>query len=127
MYLNLKAKRLLVRLGCHGIALCLCYLAMLVDQAMKQPLAAGFFALLLLGWLATLRVNPLPRAVEQRLIKAAQCPACAEIIDLENLWSCGCGFQTWETRHAFSLCPNPSCKKVFSWLVCPTCEASIPL
>jgi len=87
--------------------------------------AAGFFAILFLGYAVTLRVNPISRIVERKLVKEAQCPACGEVIDLFNMWSCGCGYLTWQSRHAFSPCPNPKCKKVFSWLVCPRCEGSI--
>jgi hypothetical protein len=100
---------------------------MLVALLLGQPGIAGFFGLLFLVYLVTLRVNPLPRWVEQKVIREAQCPACSEIIDLvNNVWACGCGFQSWEPRHALSICPGPGCGRTFRWLVCPNCEGSIP-
>ena len=125
MKLDLKAKRLLVWIGCHGLALFLLYIAMVATAAAGQSSTAGFFGMLLVGYLLTLRVNPLPKKVEDRAIKEAECPTCAEAIDLDDMWNCGCGFVKWEARHAFSPCPH--CKKVFSWLSCPRCDASIPI
>ena len=123
--MSLKAKRLLIRVSCHSVALTLLAVPILVSMVTEDESAAGFFAMLLLGYAVTLRVNPIPRIVERKVMREAQCPACGEVIDLVSTWSCGCGFLTWETRHAFLPCLN--CKKVFTWLVCPRCEGSIAI
>jgi len=116
---------MLLRLGLHSAALLLLIIPILVCTAVGDNPTAALFSLLFLGYVATLRANPLPRIVERRIIKEAQCPYCGEVIDLVGTWSCGCGYLIWESRHAFSPCPH--CKKVFTWLVCPRCEGSIPV
>jgi len=123
--MGLKTKRLLIHISCHSVALALFATFILASIAVEDEQAAGVSAMLFLGYAVTLRINPLPRIVERKLLKEAQCPACGEVIDLVSTWSCGCGFLTWEPRHAFSPCPH--CKKVFTWLVCPRCEGSIPI
>ncbi len=123
MTVNIKRKRLLIRLAFHTAALVLLLSASLLAQLIGSPSAAAFFTVIFLGYAITMRANPLPGRIERRLVVETECPNCGETFDLVNNWSCGCGYVTWEPRHAFSPCPH--CKKVFTWLVCPTCEGSI--
>ena len=80
----------------HALALLLLYIALLATAAVGQSSTAGFFGLLLVGYLLTFRVNPLPKKVEVSAIKEAECPTCGETIDFDNMWNCGCGFVKWE-------------------------------
>lgn len=118
--MSLKTKRLYLRLGLHSTVLTFLLMIMLIGAAVDNASTSGLFAVLFVGYLLTLRVNPLPGLLEIRLIQELQCSACGETIDLMGGWSCGCGFTTWEPRHALSPCPV--CKKEFEWLQCPSCE-----
>ena len=122
--MNLRTKRLLVRVACHLPVLIAVGIFALIYNLSGREISGGLIIFLLL-YVATLRVNPLPRVIERKMLRIAECPGCGEVIDLVNTWNCGCGFLVWIPRHAFSSCPH--CRKVFSWLVCPRCEASIPL
>ncbi len=122
--MDLKTRRILIRLKIHAPVLTFLAAAAFVGMAAGSLSAAGPFALLFFIYGVTIPINPLPRIWEERTIQDAECPACGQGIDLVNTWSCGCGFVTWVPRHAFSPCPN--CGKVFAWLVCPQCETSIP-
>jgi hypothetical protein len=83
----------------------------------------GWSGLLLISYLATLKINPLPRIVERRVLRAAECDYCGEWIDMFGIWSCGCGYISWQPRHGLSRCPG--CGKEYVWLQCPRCESSI--
>lgn len=85
----------------------------------------AFSALALVVYSLTWRLNPLPRLVQGWAIRQTKCLACGEIIELVDTWQCGCGFTSWQPRHVCSPCPH--CRKVFRWLVCPNCQASIPV
>ena len=100
----------------------LAVLGILLGQLFASPGAAGFFALALLGYLVTMRVNPLAGLLERSLFQEVECFSCGQLTDLINNWACGCGFQTWEPRHGLSPCVH--CHKVYDWLQCPNCEAS---
>lgn len=121
--MSLKAKRVSLRLGFHSTVLVLLFIIMLTGTLAENPSVAGFFAILFVGYLVTLRVNPLPRLLEKRILQELECSACGETMDLLGSWSCGCGFTTWELRHALSPCPV--CQREFEWLQCPRCENGI--
>ena len=121
--MSLKTKRLYLRLGLHSTALAFLLIIILLGALVGKGSTSGFFAFLFIGYLLTLRVNPLPRLLEVRCIQEHQCSTCGENIDLVGGWSCGCGFTTWEPRHA--LAPCPVCKKEFDWLQCPSCDNGI--
>ena len=120
--MKIKLKRLLIRIVIHGFSLIVLTILVLVAQDIDEQ---GPILILILLYLATMRINPLPKLVETRIFRSTVCPACGAVIELENTFTCGCGYFNWEPRHAFSPCRH--CKKVFTWLVCPRCEGSIPL
>jgi hypothetical protein len=120
---SLREKRLYLRLGFHAAVMAFFFIFILAGALTDNASSSGFFAILLIGYLATLRLNPLPRLLERRLFKEIECAACGQTIQLMDSWSCGCGFVTWEPRHALSPCPV--CKKEFPWLQCPSCENGI--
>ena len=109
----------------HGALMSLCLVGMLLGDALGNVALVSIAALILVGDLLTIRLNPSTRMIQESAIRDAECPACGEAIDLVQTWSCPCGFVTWRPRHAFSPCPN--CRKVLSWIVCPVCDASIPV
>ena len=123
--MSLKRKRQMLALAWHVTIMVLFFAGMAVGGASGREnlfvlSGVAFFACAL-----TLRVNPLPRLLGSWVIRETHCRECGQPIDLVGLWKCGCGFTTWRPRHAFSPCPN--CRRIFSWLVCPSCEASIPI
>jgi len=98
-------------------------LGMLWGQLSASPGAGGFFTLALVGYLVTLRINPLPHLVERSLFQEVECFSCGQVTDLVNNWACPCGYYTWQPRHGLSPCAH--CRKVHAWLQCPHCEAGI--
>jgi len=125
--MSLKTKRLLIRFIVHLPIIGLLMIALLISNNTSNTSSIAFLGLIVLLYLATLRINPLPGIIERRKIQEVHCWACGEIIKLVDTWACSCNFVTWEPRHAFSPCPNPDCKKTYAWLVCPRCERSIPI
>ena len=121
--MSLKTKRLYLRLGLHSAVLIFLLVIMLIGALVNNGSTSGFFGFLFISYLITVRVNPLPKLLEVRYIQEHQCSACGENVDLMGGWSCGCGFTTWEPRHA--LAPCPVCKKEFEWLQCPSCDNGI--
>lgn len=121
--MSLRAKRFLLRVGVHSLMLVLLFIGLLASALSDDASNTGFFVILVFIYLATLRVNPVPKLLEQWMIQDAECPHCGEVIDLVSIWSCGCGFVTWEPRHGLSACPD--CRKVYDRLQCPRCDASI--
>lgn len=121
--MNLRVKRLLLRLVVHSLVLGLAFSGMMLGVLAESGPLAGFFALAFLGYLAILRVNPLPKLLERSIFQELECSSCGQAIDLVNNWTCGCGFVTWEPRHGLSNCPH--CRKEYAWLQCPRCEAGI--
>ena len=121
--MTLRMRRFLLRLGIHSVFIMLLLIGILASTLSENASNAGFFVILLAIYLATLRVNPVPKLLEQRMIQDVECPHCGEGIELVGVWSCGCGFVTWEPRHGLSSCPD--CKKVYDRLQCPRCDASI--
>lgn len=117
---SLREKRLYLRLGFHAAVMAFLFIFLLAGALTDNASSSGFFAILLIGYLATLRLNPLPRLLERKLFKEIECAACGQTVQLMDSWPCGCGFVTWESRHA--LAPCPVCKKEFQWLQCPRCE-----
>jgi hypothetical protein len=115
----------LLALSCHLAAVALGLFLFFVQYTAGDMDAAGLVLMGLVVYALTLRLNPLPRLVQMRLIRQATCGECGCIIDLVDSWRCGCGFTTWRPRHVFSPCPH--CGKVFRWLACPGCQASIPI
>lgn len=85
----------------------------------------GVAAFLLLFHTLTSRIIPISRWIEEALIPEAICYGCGAVIELVNLYRCGCGFVSHEERHVFSPCPM--CGKYFLWISCPECETSIPI
>jgi len=122
---SLRMRRLVVGVAYHGVLVILCFAGIVLGEATGNPALSGLAALVLVGHALTFRLNPLGRMIHESLIGEADCPACGEVIDLVQIWTCSCGFVTWQPRHAFSLCP--SCRRVLSWIVCPACETSIPM
>jgi hypothetical protein len=121
--MSLRARRFLLRLGIHSAMLILLFIGALASALSDNASNAGFFVILLVIYLATLHVNPVPRMLEQSILKDTRCPYCGEVIELVSYWSCGCGYVSWEPRHGLSPCPD--CKKVYDRLQCPRCDASI--
>ncbi|MCI0438177.1 MAG: hypothetical protein L0177_03495 [Chloroflexi bacterium] len=121
--MSLRIKRQLLRVALHGGALAALLLGALAGALAESQEASGIFALLFLAYLATLRVNPLPRLLERKLIQQVECDYCGEVMNMVGVWSCGCGFVTWQPRHGLSACPD--CGKVYARLQCPRCDASI--
>ncbi|MFW6174788.1 MAG: hypothetical protein ACOC5K_03330 [Chloroflexota bacterium] len=122
--MSLRSRRVLLRVAAHGGATAALLLGIVIAAVADSPGTAFFFGLLLLAYLATMRVNPLPRMLERRQLQELECAACGQIFELTSTWDCGCGFLAWAPRHALSPCPN--CGKTFSWLQCPRCENGIP-
>ena len=124
--MDLKTRRILIRLKIHAPVLSFLAAAAFAGMAAGSLSVAGPFALLFFIYGLTMPKNPLPRIWEERTIQDAKCSACGlEGINLTDTWSCSCGFVTYEPRHVFSPCPNPNCRKVCSWIVCSQCGASI--
>ena len=123
--MSLRSRRQSLTLALHLAVALLCACGMVAGLASDHEDVFVLSGVTLLGYVLTLRLNPLPRLVASRIIRQTECPACGQVIDLVGIWRCGCGFVTWRPRHAFSPCPN--CGKIFRWLVCPSCEASIPI
>jgi hypothetical protein len=123
--MSLKGKRFLLGAYYHGLALILCLAGLLLGEVARAPALAGLAVLGLLVHILAFRLDPVGRFIQERLIQQAECPACGDVVDLVDTWSCACGFVTWRPRHAFSPCCN--CGRVMSWIVCPGCEASIPI
>lgn len=121
--MSLKAKRIYLRVGFHSTVLGFLLIITLFGTLADSPSTSGFFGLLFVAYLITLRVNPLPRLLERKHLQTVECSACGHTIDLMGSWNCGCGFVTWEPRHA--LTPCQICKKEFQWLECPSCENGI--
>jgi hypothetical protein len=121
--MGLKGKRLTLRLAVHSLVLALLLLFIYVGTLADSPGTSGFFGLIFLGYLVTLKVNPIARLLERKVFQEIECSACGQTIELMDSWNCGCGFITWEPRHA--LAPCPVCKKEFQWLQCPSCENGI--
>ncbi|MBI5695304.1 MAG: hypothetical protein HZC51_06115 [Nitrospirae bacterium] len=76
-----------------------------------------------IGHILTFRVIPVSRWLQEALIPEAVCFGCGTPVELVGQFRCGCGFVPYKERHAFSPCPM--CGKLFSWVVCPSCETSI--
>ncbi len=118
--MTLRSRRILLRAGLHGGVIAVLFLGALVGALAGSGGTSGFFFVVMLGYVATLRVNPLPRLFERQLLQKIECPACGQVMEMVSTWSCGCGFDTWEPRHALAPCPN--CGKSFAWLQCPSCQ-----
>ena len=97
------------------------FIGVLASALSDNTSNTGFFIILVFIYLATLRVNLVPKLLEQRMIQDVECPHCGEVIDLVSTWSCG--FVSWEARHGLSACPD--CRKAYDRLQCPQCDASI--
>lgn len=118
--MTLRSRRVLLRVALHGGVIGVLFIGALIGALAGSGATSGFFSIVLLVYLATLRVNPLPRLLERHLLRKVECPACGQMIDLVSTWSCGCGFDTWKPRHALAPCTN--CGKQFAWLQCPSCQ-----
>lgn len=121
--MTLRGKRVLLRLVVHGTVTVVALLGILLGQLSASPDTIGLFGLALLGYLVTLRINPLPGLVERNLYQEVECSSCGQVVELVNNWTCGCGFQTWQPRHGLAPCLH--CHKVYDWLQCPHCDAGI--
>ena len=121
--MSLKAKRQLLRLAVHSTVLAVLSIGILMSTLGQSQGVSATRLVLLLGYAVTMRINPIPRILEQRLIPEIGCDACGEMIDMMGHWQCGCGFVSWELRHALSTCPN--CRKEYEWLQCPRCDRSL--
>lgn len=120
---ELRSRRLLLRVVLHGAISLTLLGVVLVAVTLEAPGLAGLVSLALLVYLATLRVNPLPRLVERSLLQREVCSACGAVFDLMGTWACGCGFVSWHPRHVLSPCPN--CGRTFSFVECPNCAGGI--
>ncbi len=123
--MDVRMKRILVRVMTHGVSMALLLSGAALGTVSKDPGWSVSFGLILLIYLATMRVNPVPLILERKLIQLVECDACGESFDMVSTWSCGCGFVHWKPRHAFSRCSN--CKGEFNWVQCPRCENGINL
>ena len=121
--MSLRVKRQLMGMAYYGIVIFACLFGVVLGGAWQVPTLSLLSLVILVCHGLTFRFNPLPRMLQERFIQQTECPACGEVVDLVNTWNCSCGYVTWQPRHAFSPCPN--CKKVFRWLTCPQCQASI--
>ena len=121
--MSLKAKRQLLRLAVHSVALAVLLIGMVLSTLGQSQGVKAMLLVLLLGYGVTMRINPIPSILEQRLIPEIDCDVCGEVIDMMGHWQCGCGFVSWEPRHGLSTCPN--CRKEYEWLQCPRCERSL--
>ena len=123
--MSLKAKRQLVRLAVHSVVLAVLLIGIVLSTLSQSQDTTGTLLILFLGYAVTVRINPIPRILEQKLISEIGCDVCGEMIDMMGNWQCGCGFVSWELRHALSTCPN--CKKEYEWLQCPRCDQSLKM
>jgi len=121
--MSLKGQRLRIRLLVHGGVISVLVTVFLIGSLVRDEATSAFFGFLIILYALTMRINPIPRILERKQINKAECSFCGEVIDLLGNWTCGCGYVTWEPRHALSACPN--CKKEFEWIECPRCEGSI--
>ena len=122
---GLRHKRLAVRFVVHVPVIAVLSVVTAVAGALDATGVAAFFGFALVGYVLTLRLNPLPAQLEQRLLQEVQCEVCGAVFGLSGTWGCGCGFQSWNPRHAFTSCPH--CHKTFEWLNCPSCQNGILL
>ncbi|MCI0439177.1 MAG: hypothetical protein L0177_08615 [Chloroflexi bacterium] len=121
--MSLRAKRIILRIAFHSGVMLFVFIGVIAGALADNAGTSGFFALALVAYLATMRVNPLPKLLERKLLQVAECSACGEAVALVGTWSCRCGFSTWEPRHALSPCPV--CKRDFEWVHCPRCDSGI--
>ena len=120
LLMSLKQQRILIRLAFHGAVVFVLLVFVLITAAVGAPGVGAVFGLLLIAYLATMRVNPIPRRIEQERIRQHRCTACGAVFDLVGTWNCRCGFVSWQPRHAFAPCPH--CHGSFAFLRCPRCE-----
>ena len=121
--MSLRMKRRLFTFTFHGLASLLCLLGVVMGLSANSDSLTGFSLLILVVYVLTLRLNPLPRLILSRLIQQVTCEECGEVMDLSNTWSCHCGYVSWVHRSAWAPCRN--CSGVFKYIVCPRCDASI--
>lgn len=121
--MSLRTKRGLIQMAYHGAVGLVCLIGIAAGEALGNPDLSILWAIVAVAHGLTFNFNPIPRFIQQELIRSAECPACGEIIDLIQTWDCSCAYVSWEPRHAFAPCPE--CRRTFRWLVCPNCEASI--
>jgi len=123
--MDVRSKRLLIRISFHALLLFLLFLAAVGYAIVRNTPMSGLFSLLFLVYAFILPANRLHQLAERRIISVAKCQGCGESIPLLSHWSCGCGFRSWKPRNALMPCDN--CGKYFSFLECPYCSASIPI
>ena len=122
---GLRHKRMAVRVVVHTPVIAFLLVVTAVASALEAMGIAAFFGLALVAYVLTLRLNPLPAQLEQRLLQVVECEVCGTVFGLSGNWGCGCGFQSWNPRHAFTRCPH--CHKTFEWLNCPSCQNGVLL
>ena len=123
--MSLRTRRQLLGLGCYALVFSICLAGMYFGGSGGDDDLAGISALVLVSYVIVQRLSPYPWRIQSWVIHEARCADCGHVIDLVDSWQCGCGYVTWQLRHVFSPCPH--CKKVFRWIICPSCEASISL
>ena len=123
--MSLRTRRQLLGLAGSAVVFSICVVGMYLGGRSGDDDLAGISALVLLSFVIVQRLSPYPWRMQSWLIHEARCAECGQVIDLVDFWQCGCGFVTWHPRHVFSPCPH--CRKVFRWIICPSCEASISL
>lgn len=120
-----RMKRRLYTAMLHGVVVLLCLLGVIVGSSLENEKLPVIFFLILVLYVLTIRLNPLPRMILTRIIGRVTCRECGEVIDLTNTWSCHCGYMSWVPRSALAPCRN--CSVIFEFIVCPRCSAAIYL
>lgn len=119
--MNAKTKKHIVSFFYHIAILAVTSGGVYLAEYLKKPQLALWAVCLLVVHIFTFRIFPVAGMIQKIFIRKAHCRSCKTNIFLADQWQCGCGYVGY--RHVFSPCP--SCKSKFSWIVCPSCGASI--
>jgi len=120
---NVRTRRQMISFLYHLAVLTSCFLGIEVGSALGNQSLLNLSVCLMVFHMLTLRVIPISRWIQERLISEAVCFACGQEVELVSQYRCGCGYISPKERHVFSPCPM--CGKCFLWIVCPACETSI--
>lgn len=121
--LSVRSKRRFTAFCYHIGVIAVCIAMAKAGQITNSPAMLQASGAVLFIHIATFRVIPVARWLQEWLIPEAVCPGCGAVIDLVGIYRCGCGFVPHIERHVFSPCPL--CGKGYMWVVCPSCETSI--
>lgn len=123
--MGIRLKRRLIAAAYHCSVITVIYIGAKAGIAFESEFVSQSAIALFIVHVLTFKVIPISRWLQERLIPEATCFGCGTSIELVDRYKCGCGFIPYKDRHVFSPCPH--CGKGFLWVVCPQCEALIPI